>query len=180
MCCCVLASSPCRWPCAWRSSTPRTSAFLRCFCSTASNVRSLSCYFIIHFRNRCCLWFAVQPGEAIFLPANEPHAYIAGDCIECTVLLLVRCLLFTVFCLLFVYLLIGCLVGAGMACSDNVVRAGCVLLSPLSCVVHSCIAMLLQADAEAARYGHARRNAHLRGAVCSLFSVEFVAHCRGC
>eukprot|EP00823_Brevimastigomonas_motovehiculus_P002745 TRINITY_DN1652_c0_g1_i1.p1 TRINITY_DN1652_c0_g1~~TRINITY_DN1652_c0_g1_i1.p1 ORF type:complete len:421 (+),score=102.97 TRINITY_DN1652_c0_g1_i1:55-1317(+) len=38
--------------------------------------------------------FVLQPGEAIFLPANEPHAYLSGDCIEC------------------------------MACSDNVVRAG--------------------------------------------------------
>ncbi|KAJ1967831.1 Mannose-6-phosphate isomerase [Dispira parvispora] len=34
------------------------------------------------------------PGEAIFLGANEPHAYLSGDCIEC------------------------------MATSDNVVRAG--------------------------------------------------------
>lgn len=36
----------------------------------------------------------LQPGEAIFLAANEPHAYLSGDCIEC------------------------------MACSDNVIRAG--------------------------------------------------------
>lgn len=36
----------------------------------------------------------LQPGEAIFLSANEPHAYLSGDCIEC------------------------------MACSDNVIRAG--------------------------------------------------------
>uniref|UniRef100_A0A1I8G1G8 mannose-6-phosphate isomerase n=1 Tax=Macrostomum lignano TaxID=282301 RepID=A0A1I8G1G8_9PLAT len=36
----------------------------------------------------------LQPGEAIFLAANLPHAYLSGDCIEC------------------------------MACSDNVVRAG--------------------------------------------------------
>ncbi|KAI8617348.1 mannose-6-phosphate isomerase [Chytriomyces sp. MP71] len=34
------------------------------------------------------------PGEAIFLAANEPHAYISGDCVEC------------------------------MAASDNVVRSG--------------------------------------------------------
>ena len=34
------------------------------------------------------------PGEAIFLPAGEPHAYLKGDCVE------------------------------AMACSDNVVRAG--------------------------------------------------------
>jgi quercetin dioxygenase-like cupin family protein len=25
----------------------------------------------------------VSIGDAIFLPANEPHAYLAGDCIEC-------------------------------------------------------------------------------------------------
>jgi mannose-6-phosphate isomerase len=36
----------------------------------------------------------LQPGDAIFLGANEPHAYLSGDCIEI------------------------------MACSDNVVRAG--------------------------------------------------------
>ena len=36
----------------------------------------------------------LQPGEGVFLAANEPHAYLAGDCVEC------------------------------MACSDNVVRAG--------------------------------------------------------
>ncbi|KAL5726097.1 mannose-6-phosphate isomerase [Ranunculus cassubicifolius] len=36
----------------------------------------------------------VQPGEALYLGANEPHAYLSGECIEC------------------------------MATSDNVVRAG--------------------------------------------------------
>ncbi|KAI8870331.1 phosphomannose isomerase type I [Ramicandelaber brevisporus] len=36
----------------------------------------------------------LQPGQAIYLAANEPHAYISGDCVEC------------------------------MATSDNVVRAG--------------------------------------------------------
>jgi mannose-6-phosphate isomerase len=36
----------------------------------------------------------LQPGEAVFLGANEPHAYLSGDCVEV------------------------------MACSDNVVRAG--------------------------------------------------------
>lgn len=36
----------------------------------------------------------LQPGQGVFLAANEPHAYLAGDCVEC------------------------------MACSDNVVRAG--------------------------------------------------------
>ncbi|OWZ23229.1 Mannose-6-phosphate isomerase, class I [Phytophthora megakarya] len=39
-------------------------------------------------------YITLKPGEAMFLDANEPHAYLSGDCIEC------------------------------MACSDNVVRAG--------------------------------------------------------
>ncbi|KAI4874317.1 hypothetical protein NFI96_013951, partial [Prochilodus magdalenae] len=46
--------------------------------------------FSIYFLNRIVL----EPGEAMFLGANEPHAYLSGDCIEC------------------------------MACSDNTVRAG--------------------------------------------------------
>lgn len=36
----------------------------------------------------------LKPGQAIFLAANQPHAYLSGDCVEC------------------------------MACSDNVIRAG--------------------------------------------------------
>jgi len=40
-------------------------------------------------------YVALEPGQALFLGANEPHAYISGDCVEC------------------------------MAASDNVVRAGC-------------------------------------------------------
>ncbi|KAG7392767.1 hypothetical protein PHYPSEUDO_014254 [Phytophthora pseudosyringae] len=39
-------------------------------------------------------YITLEPGEAMFLDANEPHAYLSGDCMEC------------------------------MACSDNVVRAG--------------------------------------------------------
>ncbi|TWW75418.1 mannose-6-phosphate isomerase isoform X1 [Takifugu flavidus] len=46
--------------------------------------------FSIFFLNHIML----EPGQAMFLGANEPHAYIYGDCIEC------------------------------MACSDNTVRAG--------------------------------------------------------
>lgn len=46
--------------------------------------------FCIYFLN----YIQLSPGQAIYLGANEPHAYIYGDCIEC------------------------------MACSDNVVRAG--------------------------------------------------------
>ncbi|KAG0943307.1 hypothetical protein G6F30_005319 [Rhizopus arrhizus] len=39
-------------------------------------------------------YVSMEPGQAIFLGANEPHAYLSGDCVEC------------------------------MAASDNVVRAG--------------------------------------------------------
>eukprot|EP01099_Mayorella_cantabrigiensis_P004525 TRINITY_DN3410_c0_g1_i1.p1 TRINITY_DN3410_c0_g1~~TRINITY_DN3410_c0_g1_i1.p1 ORF type:complete len:449 (+),score=95.19 TRINITY_DN3410_c0_g1_i1:57-1403(+) len=46
--------------------------------------------FSIFFLN----YITLQPGQGIFLAANEPHAYLSGECIEC------------------------------MACSDNVVRAG--------------------------------------------------------
>ena len=46
--------------------------------------------FVLYFLNHVTL----KPGEAMFLRANLPHAYLSGDCIEC------------------------------MACSDNVVRAG--------------------------------------------------------
>ncbi|XP_041352490.1 mannose-6-phosphate isomerase-like [Gigantopelta aegis] len=46
--------------------------------------------FSIYFLNIITL----VPGEAMFLEANLPHAYLSGDCMEC------------------------------MACSDNVVRAG--------------------------------------------------------
>ncbi|XP_008946711.1 PREDICTED: mannose-6-phosphate isomerase, partial [Merops nubicus] len=46
--------------------------------------------FTIYFLNLVRL----EPGEAMYLGANEPHAYLHGDCVEC------------------------------MACSDNTVRAG--------------------------------------------------------
>lgn len=39
-------------------------------------------------------YLVMQPGDSFFICANEPHAYISGDCTEC------------------------------MALSDNVVRAG--------------------------------------------------------
>lgn len=45
---------------------------------------------MVYFLN----YLKLKPSEAIFLGANEPHAYLFGDCVEC------------------------------MACSDNVVRAG--------------------------------------------------------
>ncbi|XP_006822952.1 mannose-6-phosphate isomerase-like [Saccoglossus kowalevskii] len=46
--------------------------------------------FAIYFLNHMIL----EPGQAMYLGPNEPHAYLKGNCIEC------------------------------MACSDNVVRAG--------------------------------------------------------
>lgn len=49
-----------------------------------NDVGSLSLFFLNVIQ--------LEPGQAIFLPAKEPHAYLSGDCIEC------------------------------MACSDNVVR----------------------------------------------------------
>ncbi|CAD5113496.1 DgyrCDS2658 [Dimorphilus gyrociliatus] len=49
----------------------------------------VGCY-CVYFLN----FMKLEPGEAMFLRANLPHAYLSGDCVEC------------------------------MACSDNVVRAG--------------------------------------------------------
>jgi len=46
--------------------------------------------FGVYFLN----YLELQPGQALYLGADEAHAYISGDCVEC------------------------------MACSDNVVRAG--------------------------------------------------------
>ncbi|XP_058063970.1 probable mannose-6-phosphate isomerase [Anopheles bellator] len=60
--------------------------FLRLYDDFGCDVGVLSIFFlnVLH----------LKPGEAIYLPANVPHAYLEGDCVEC------------------------------MACSDNVVRAG--------------------------------------------------------
>ncbi|KAF2282698.1 hypothetical protein GH714_043695 [Hevea brasiliensis] len=49
---------------------------------------------ISKLKNRLQMESQLNPGEALYLGANEPHAYLYGDCIEC------------------------------MATSDNVVRAG--------------------------------------------------------
>lgn len=51
-----------------------------------ADVGVLAAFFLNHVK--------LNPGEALFLGANEPHAYLSGECIEC------------------------------MATSDNVVRAG--------------------------------------------------------
>jgi len=56
---------------------------------------SRNCLGTVWERSRYLLnYLVLEPGEALFLNANEPHAYLFGDCIEC------------------------------MAESDNVVRAG--------------------------------------------------------
>ncbi|XP_070539004.1 mannose-6-phosphate isomerase-like [Ptychodera flava] len=59
---------------------------LKLHCQFPGDVGCFSTYFLNHL--------ILQPGEAMFLGPNEPHAYIGGNCTEC------------------------------MACSDNVVRAG--------------------------------------------------------
>lgn len=51
-----------------------------------ADVGVISAFFLNHVN--------LKPGEALYIGANEPHAYIFGECIEC------------------------------MATSDNVVRAG--------------------------------------------------------
>uniref|UniRef100_A0A182VVM2 mannose-6-phosphate isomerase n=1 Tax=Anopheles minimus TaxID=112268 RepID=A0A182VVM2_9DIPT len=60
--------------------------FNRLYADFGSDVGVLSIYFLNYLQ--------LKPGQAIYLAANVPHAYIDGDCVEC------------------------------MACSDNVVRAG--------------------------------------------------------
>ncbi|XP_049287258.1 mannose-6-phosphate isomerase [Anopheles funestus] len=60
--------------------------FIRLYTDFGCDVGVLSIYFLNYLQ--------LKPGQAIYLAANVPHAYLDGDCIEC------------------------------MACSDNVVRAG--------------------------------------------------------
>ncbi|XP_053678416.1 LOW QUALITY PROTEIN: mannose-6-phosphate isomerase [Anopheles nili] len=60
--------------------------FLQLYADFGCDVGVLSIYFLNYLR--------LAPGQAIYLAANVPHAYLDGDCVEC------------------------------MACSDNVVRAG--------------------------------------------------------
>ncbi|KAH6559692.1 hypothetical protein BASA60_000473 [Batrachochytrium salamandrivorans] len=69
--------------------------------STADPLPELICRLFAQFPHDvgcfCALFLnyvTLTPGQAIFLAANEPHAYISGDCVEC------------------------------MATSDNVVRSG--------------------------------------------------------
>lgn len=72
-----------------RAGDVRTAAdhlALRLYEQYPADVGVLSAYLLNHV--------TLHPGEALYLGANEPHAYISGECIEC------------------------------MAASDNVVRAG--------------------------------------------------------
>ena len=65
---------------------PREAMALRLCGEYPGDVGVLASFFLNHI--------TLQPGEAVALAANEPHAYLAGECVEC------------------------------MATSDNVVRAG--------------------------------------------------------
>ena len=66
--------------------TPHEALAVRLEQQYGADVGVLACFFLNHV--------ILQPGEAVALAANEPHAYVAGQCVEC------------------------------MATSDNVVRAG--------------------------------------------------------
>lgn len=66
--------------------TDKDALFVRIFQQYPGDVGTLAVFFFNHIR--------LQPGEAIYLAANEPHAYLSGDLIE------------------------------AMASSDNVIRAG--------------------------------------------------------
>jgi mannose-6-phosphate isomerase len=66
--------------------TSQESLALRLEQQYGGDVGVLACFFLSHV--------VLEPGQAVALAANEPHAYVAGQCVEC------------------------------MATSDNVVRAG--------------------------------------------------------
>jgi mannose-6-phosphate isomerase len=69
-----------------RNMDPHTQLVLRLDVDFPGDVGCFSALFLNHLH--------LTPGQALFLAANEPHAYLSGDCMEC------------------------------MATSDNVVRAG--------------------------------------------------------
>lgn len=69
-----------------RQLTDKEHLVLRLEKQYPTDVGVIATFFLNHVK--------LAPGEALFLGANEPHAYIFGECIEC------------------------------MATSDNVVRAG--------------------------------------------------------
>jgi mannose-6-phosphate isomerase len=64
----------------------KDSLFLRLFAQFPKDVGTFAVFFLNHLK--------LEPGEAIYLAANEPHAYLSGELIE------------------------------AMASSDNVIRAG--------------------------------------------------------
>ncbi|GBG76506.1 hypothetical protein CBR_g22254 [Chara braunii] len=66
--------------------SPKEFLILRLNQEYPGDVGVLAAYFLNYVR--------LKPGEGVYLAANEPHAYLSGDCVEC------------------------------MATSDNVVRAG--------------------------------------------------------
>ncbi|XP_014664698.1 PREDICTED: mannose-6-phosphate isomerase-like [Priapulus caudatus] len=68
------------------SREPLTDLFLRIYKQFPGDVGCFVIYYLNHMQ--------LQPGEAMFLGPNVPHAYLYGDCMEC------------------------------MACSDNTIRAG--------------------------------------------------------
>jgi len=70
----------------WSMLTPTEAIVLRCNEQFPGDIGCF-CPFLLNY-------IKLNPGEAIFLAANEPHAYLSGDLAEC------------------------------MACSDNVIRSG--------------------------------------------------------
>jgi len=68
------------------NTTPHDALALRLEQQYGADVGVLACFFLNYI--------VLAPGQAVALAANEPHAYVAGQCVEC------------------------------MATSDNVVRAG--------------------------------------------------------
>ena len=69
-----------------RQLTDKEQLVLRLEKQYPADVGVIAAFFLNHVK--------LNPGEALFLGANEPHAYLSGECVEC------------------------------MATSDNVVRAG--------------------------------------------------------
>ncbi|XP_027353167.1 mannose-6-phosphate isomerase 1-like isoform X2 [Abrus precatorius] len=69
-----------------RQLTDKEQLVLRLEKQYPSDIGVIAAFFLNHVK--------LNPGEALFLGANEPHAYLSGECVEC------------------------------MATSDNVVRAG--------------------------------------------------------
>ncbi len=60
---------------AGRELTPRELLALRLELQYPGDVGVLAAWFLNYLR--------LQPGQAVALPANEPHAYISGEIMEC-------------------------------------------------------------------------------------------------